>query len=159
MLPSVILCPPGSLGFTEGLCILAVKEKHHLVKCGLFILCHKGLNDIYKKKPTALSSVNTMFSPQDSITSEVIHRHYVHLSLPFFLPFPSHAPSSLSEPMSLLPSDSLLHVSSTILVLALKEQKFKIDGWGRSNHCNMYPIWHDFSPLYGSGPQNCFSAN
>lgn len=44
-----------------------------------------------------------MFSPQDSIASEVIRCHYVHLSLrlPLFFPLPLPLPSSLSDPMSL----------------------------------------------------------
>lgn len=42
---------------------LAVKEKHHLVKCGLFILCHKGLNDIYKKTHSLIFCEYNVLTP------------------------------------------------------------------------------------------------
>lgn len=84
-----------------------------------------------------------MFSPQDSIVSEVIRCHYVHLSLSLS-PSPSPPiPPSLSDPMSLFPCFSVACIIYHPGV-ASERTEFQIDGWGRSSHYNMYFIWFLF---------------
>lgn len=73
-----------------------------------------------------------MFSPQDSTASEVIHCHYVHLFLPFFLSFPSHPlplPSPLLSLRAYVPFRLCFSVACIIYHPGVASERAEISDW------------------------------